>query len=197
VRNYLLSIAVLLLTLLNLQDANAQVDLKSVEGVVTDTSGMGLKGASVRLVSQLDTMTTTTNENGFYTFSSVKGKNINLSFSMLGYQIINKSISTSFLINKIFVPKITLYPQTTLIPEVRITKIIPVVDRGDTIQFNMGAFTFPTHSLLEEAIKQLPGFQVLRDGTTYYNGQLIRGVRVDGKKILWRRFTNCDKKPAF
>ncbi|VTP96991.1 carboxypeptidase-like regulatory domain-containing protein [Sphingobacterium daejeonense] len=110
-RNYLISIAVLLLTLLNLQDANAQVDLKSVEGVVTDTSGMGLKGASVRLVSQLDTMTTTTNENGFYTFSNVKGKNINLSFSMLGYQIINKSISTSFLINNIFVPKITLYPQ--------------------------------------------------------------------------------------
>jgi len=184
VRNYLISIAVLLLTLLNLQDANAQVDLKSVEGVVTDTSGMGLKGASVRLVSQLDTMTTTTNENGFYTFSNVKGKNINLSFSMLGYQIINKSISTSFLINNVFVPKITLYPQTTLIPEVRITKIIPVVDRGDTIQFNMGAFTFPTHSLLEEAIKQLPGFQVLRDGTTYYNGQLIRGVRVDGKKFF-------------
>src|SRR5690606_4701339 len=175
---------VLLLILLNPPEANAQVELKSVEGVVTDTSSFGLKGASVRLVSPYDTLTTTTNDNGFYKFVNVKGKNLNLSFSMLGYQIVNKSIPTSLFLNKIFVPRVTLYPQSTLIPEVRITKIIPVIDRGDTIQFNMGAFSFPSHSLLEEALKQLPGFQVLRDGTSYYNGQLIRGVRVDGKKFF-------------
>lgn len=184
-RNYLICVLILLLTLFSLQVANAQrVELKSVEGVVTDTTGLGLKGASVRLVSQLDTLTTNTDENGFYKFINIKGKNLNISFSMLGFQIVNKSIPTSVYINKIFVPKVTLYPQSTLIPEVIIREVIPVVDRGDTIQFNMAAFSFPTHSLLEEAIKQLPGFQVLRDGTTYYNGQLIRGVRVDGKKFF-------------
>ncbi len=162
----------------------SQESSKSIEGLVVDTTGLGIKGASVRLVSQSDTLSTTTDKNGFYSFNNVKGKNLNISISMLGYSIVNKSISPTKFFNKIFIPRVTLYPQSTLIPEVRILKIIPVVNRGDTIQFNLGAFSFPEHSLLEEALKQLPGFQVLRDGTTYYNGQLIKGVRVDGKKFF-------------
>lgn len=183
-RDYLISIFFLVFTLISIQEVNAQEILKSVEGVVVDSTGLGIKGASVRLVSSLDTMSTTTDDNGFYKFNNIKGKSLNLSYSSLGYQIINKSISSTSFINKIFIPKVTLFPQSTLIPEVRILKVIPVVDRGDTIQFNMAAFSFPQYSLLEEALKQLPGFQVLRDGTTYYNGQLIRGVRVDGKKFF-------------
>lgn len=183
-RNYCSGILILLLTFLGFHELHAQEGLKSVEGVVVDSTGLGMKDASVRLVSNADTMSTTTDENGFYRFRNIKGKNLNISYSMLGFQIVNKSIPTTVFINKIFVPRVVLYPQSTLIPEVRIVKVIPVVDRGDTIQFNMSAFSFPEHSLLEEAIKQLPGFQVLRDGTTYYNGQLIRGVRVDGKKFF-------------
>src|SRR5690606_40417976 len=87
---------------------------------------------------------------GFYRFRNSKGKKLNISYSMLGFQIVNKSIPTTVFINKIFVPRVVLYPQTTLIPEVRVVKVIPVVDRGDTIQFNMSAFSFPEHSLLEE-----------------------------------------------
>jgi len=184
VRNYWSSILILLFTFLGLPELQAQVDLKTVEGVVADSTGLGIKGASVRLVSHLDTMSAITDENGFYKFNNVKGKNLNISFSMLGFQIINKSVATTIFINRILIPRVTLYPQSTLIPEVRVEKIIPVIDLGDTIQFNMRAFSFPEHSLLEEAIKMLPGFQVLRDGTTYYNGQLIRGVRVDGKKFF-------------
>ena len=167
-----------------LGELHAQGALKSVEGLVVDTTGLGLKGVSVRLVSDHDTLSTTTNSNGFYKLSKIKGKHLNITYSMLGYQILNKSISTNTFISQIFIPKLTLSTQTNVLPEIRVERVIPIIQRGDTIQFNMRAFSFPNRSLLEEALKQLPGFQVLRDGSTFYNGQLITGVQVDGRKFF-------------
>src|SRR5690606_23551150 len=60
----------------------------------------------------------------------------------------------------------------------------PVVYMGDTIQYNMDAFTFRANSLLEEALKQLPGIQVSRDGTVYAQGKPISSVQVDGKRFF-------------
>ncbi|MGO1816691.1 MAG: outer membrane beta-barrel protein [Sphingobacterium sp.] len=183
-RNICSIVFFILLILTSLGDLFGQGRGRDVEGLVVDTTGMGMSGASVRMVSAVDTMSTTTDDNGFYRFRNIKGKHLNISFSMLGYDIANQTVSTSSFFSNIFVPKVTLSPQSTLIPEVRVLKIVPVVEKGDTVQFNMGAFSFREHSLLEEALKQLPGFQILRDGTTYYNGQAIQGVRVDGQKFF-------------
>ncbi|MGO3164126.1 MAG: carboxypeptidase regulatory-like domain-containing protein, partial [Sphingobacteriaceae bacterium] len=183
-RNICSIVFFILLILTSLGDLFGQGRGRDVEGLVVDTTGMGMSGASVRMVSAVDTMSTTTDDNGFYRFRNIKGKHLNISFSMLGYGIANQTVSTSSFFSNIFVPKVTLSPQSTLIPEVRVLKIVPVVEKGDTVQFNMGAFSFREHSLLEEALKQLPGFQILRDGTTYYNGQAIQGVRVDGQKFF-------------
>src|SRR5690606_28413892 len=40
------------------------------------------------------------------------------------------------------------------------------------------------NSLLEEALKQLPGIQVSRDGTVYAQGKPISYVQVDGRKFF-------------
>jgi len=85
VRNYCSGILILLLTFLGFHELHAQEGLKSVEGVVVDSTGLGMKDASVRLVSNADTMSTTTDENGFYRFRNIKGKNLNISYSMLGF----------------------------------------------------------------------------------------------------------------
>src|SRR5690606_33635478 len=71
-----------------------------------------------------------------------------------------------------------------LIESVYVLKTIPIVYAGDTIQYNMDAFTFRANSLLEEALKQLPGIQVSRDGTVYAQGKLVSSVQVDGKKFF-------------
>ena len=152
----------------------AQERARSIEGLVVDTIGMGLKGVSVRLSSTADTIVVTTNANGFYRINKIKGEHISVTYSMLGHQIVKKTFPANRFIDQIFAPKVTLYPQANLIPEVRVMKYIPIVNKGDTIQFNMKAFSFPERSLLEEALKNIPGFQVLRDGTPFYNGQIMK-----------------------
>lgn len=180
-RSQILIVLIHVLSLFSIASAFAQTPSRTVEGLVVDSTGLGLKGVSVRLVSSLDSMTTSTNKDGFYTFTNVQGKNLHITYSMLGFQIVSRSVSANPFINQQFIPQVTMQTQTTLIPEVRVVRVIPIIERGDTIQFNLKGFDIPPNSLLEAALRQLPGFQVLRDGTTFYNGEPIKGVKVDGK----------------
>lgn len=48
----------------------------------------------------------------------------------------------------------------------------------------MAAFQFDRRTLLEDALKQIPNFQVSRDGSVYAFGKPITSVQVDGKKFF-------------
>src|SRR5690606_9188522 len=102
----------------------------------------------------------------------------------LGHQIVNRTLSSKNLSSFIVMPNVVLRPQSSLIEGVYVLKTIPVVYAGDTVQYNMDAFTFRSNSLLEEALKQLPGIQVSRDGTVYAQGKPISSVQVDGRKFF-------------
>lgn len=163
---------------------NAQTGLRQIQGFVLDTAGVKLKGVTIRLTSTEDTIMTTSSDEGHYRIRGVKGTNLRISFSMLGYQIVNKTIPSQDLSSYIVMPNVVLVPQSSLIESVYVLKTIPIVYAGDTIQYNMDAFTFRANSLLEEALKQLPGIQVSRDGTVYAQGKLVSSVQVDGKKFF-------------
>jgi len=165
-------------------DLHAQAVSRQIQGYVIDTASVQMEGVTVRLTSEIDTLVTSTSSAGFYEFGSVKGTNIRIAFSMLGYQIINKQLPTGA--NKSFymIPNVVLTPQSSLIEGVYVVKTVPVVYSTDTVQYNMEAFNFRGNSLLEEALKQLPGIQVSRDGTVYAHGKVISSVRVEGKKFF-------------
>lgn len=164
--------------------AHAQTELRQIQGFVLDTAGVKLKGVTIRLTSTEDTILTTTSDAGYYRVRGVKGANIRVSFSMLGYQIINRTVPSQDLSSYIVMPTVVLEPQNSLIESVYVLKTIPIVYSGDTVQYNMDAFTFRANSLLEEALKQLPGIEVSRDGTVYAQGKPISSVQVDGKKFF-------------
>lgn len=164
--------------------AKAQTELRQIQGFVVDTAGARLKGVTIRLTSTQDTVTVISSNAGYYRVKDVKGSDIRISYSMLGYQIVNRTLSSQNLSSFIVMPNVVLRPQNSLIEGVYVVKTIPVVYAGDTIQYNMDAFTFRANSLLEEALKQLPGIQVTRDGTVYAQGKPISSVRVDGRKFF-------------
>ncbi|WDF70810.1 outer membrane beta-barrel protein [Sphingobacterium oryzagri] len=169
---------------LGLVDAKAQSVGREIQGVVVDTAGIKLKGVTIRLTSSADTLTTTSSESGRYHFKHIQGQAIHLSYSMLGHKIVSKTISSLDRSSFIVIPTVVLTPQASLIEGVSIIKTIPVVYGDDTIQYNMDAFKFRANSLLEEALKQLPGIQVSRDGTVYAQGKQVSSVLVDGKKFF-------------
>lgn len=162
----------------------AQIQNKQIEGLVLDTAGYSIKGVSVRLVSETDTLMTVTNTSGAYFFKVPDGNNIHLTFNFLGHKLAQKFVTYKKNQTKVWVPDVVMIPKASLLQEVRVNKIIPVIYKQDTIQYNLSAFSFRKNELLEESLKQLPGIHVSRNGSVFSGGQRIMSVRVDGKKFF-------------
>lgn len=177
---YLFTVALLCIEL----SAFAQSSNKTIEGIVLDSAGYAIKGVSVRLTSTMDTLITASTNSGFYQFKNVRGRDLTLTYSLLGHQIKYQKLPYLEALSKIYAPDVIMTPHSSLIKEVNVVKTIPVIYKQDTVQYNMSAFTFRKHELLEESLKQLPGIHVSRDGSVYSSGKLISSVQVDGKKFF-------------
>ncbi|WP_380868919.1 TonB-dependent receptor [Sphingobacterium corticis] len=176
----------MLLAVLFTHQANAQVRGKVVTGTVTDSLKNGLKGANVFLQSEKDTLYTITNAQGVYRFKGVVGADLRLTYFMLGRerQLANINVADQES-NTIVLSTVKLLPGFSNIDPVHILRNKPILQKGDTTVFTMSGFTYLQHSLLEDVLRSsLPGFNVLRDGTTFYNGKVISSVQVDGRRFF-------------
>lgn len=158
---------------------NAVFAQHSIHGRVLDTAGNPIRSVSVKLTSETDTLNQITDFLGNFNFLSFKGRKVSLNYSMLGYKSETKTYFMLANQSPLEVPDVRLKPFSVEIADVNILKVLPVVVNGDTVQFNFNAFDFRKNSLLEDALKVLPGFQVGRDGSVTYKGQLIKKVKVD------------------
>lgn len=149
-----------------------------------DTAGMPLSGVNVRLTTVLDTVLAVTDGKGSYRFTDIIGPEFRLTFSMIGYKILDKSYPSNFPGPVVQLLPTVLPPQQTLLKEIVINRIQPIVIKEDTIQYNLDAFNVRQNSLLEEALKLLPNIQVRRDGTVIAHGKQISRVQVDGKNFF-------------
>ncbi|MGS2739626.1 outer membrane beta-barrel protein [Sinomicrobium sp. M5D2P17] len=61
---------------------------------------------------------------------------------------------------------------------------LPMIIRGDTLEYNVSAFTTRPYSEIKELFKKLPGLEVSSDGTMTYNGQRVSKILVDGREYF-------------
>lgn len=155
-----------------------------IHGVVQDSLGIPIKSVNVRAILGNDSLVTSTNNNGEYKFENNGSQVVLLSFNMLGYSSKNLIEQLSSSESFHLMPTVRLSKYVRLLPSVDVVHVLPMVVNGDTTQFNFKAFDFRKNALLEEALKELPGFQVYRDGSVTYNGKIIRKVRVDNKDFF-------------
>lgn len=149
-----------------------------------DTAGIPLSGVNVRLTTILDTALVITDARGAYRFKDIIGPEFRLTFSMIGYKILDKSYPSNFPGPQVQLLPTVLPPQQTLLKEIVINRVQPIVIKEDTVQYNMDAFNVRPNSLLEEALKLLPNVQVRRDGTVIAHGKQISRVQVDSKNFF-------------
>jgi len=164
--------------------ALAQHQRKEISGIVIDTAGTPLVGVNVRLTSILDTLLAVTDNNGLFRFANIIGPEFRLSFSMIGYKILDRSFAANFPGSTMQLLPTVLPPQQTLLKEIVINRVQPIVIKEDTVQYNMDAYNIRENSLLEEALKLLPNVQVRRDGKVIAHGKTISRVQVDSKNFF-------------
>src|SRR5690606_15110223 len=156
---------------------------REVRGMVQDTAGMGLVGVNVQLISDIDTLLTSTDADGVFYVDVVNAPEFRLTFSLLGYQIQDHFYKINPLHLQAQIVSIVLKPQRNLLKEV-VVFAVPIVIKQDTIQYNAAAYPVYEGALLEELLKKLPGVDVDRSGNVTAQGSQITSVKVNGKDFF-------------
>ncbi|HEX2631027.1 MAG TPA: outer membrane beta-barrel family protein, partial [Chitinophagaceae bacterium] len=68
--------------------------------------------------------------------------------------------------------------------EVVVTSTVPIVVKGDTVQFNADAFKTKPNATAEDLLKKLPGVEVDKEGNVKAQGEQVQKVLVDGKEFF-------------
>ncbi len=175
----------LLLLLLCASQSFAQSN-KRVTGIVTDTSKVAISDATVLLISGSDTLRTTTDSEGYFSFSKLKLESFSLSVNLLGYR--NYSSTHTFGKEKqLEIKGIELKFSANMLKTVEIKgKPNPIRIMQDTIEYNAAAYQVLEGDNVADLIKQFPGLEVDGDYNVKTMGKEMVKLRINGKDF----FTN-------
>ncbi|WP_256009943.1 TonB-dependent receptor [Desertivirga xinjiangensis] len=180
-RNFQILPALLILFLA--KNSFAQSTPYTVRGLVQDTSGASLPGAIVKLVSGVDSLSSSVRPDGTYIFNNVKYAAFNLKVAFLGFK--NHVSKHKHNNEKVLqLPVVKLSESSNALKEVVVSGITPVRVMEDTIQFSAAAYKVREGDAVEEVIKKLPGVTVDKDGNVTTQGKPITKIRVNGKDFF-------------
>src|SRR4051812_1662533 len=92
---------------------------REVSGVIRDTTGTGISGATVKLISTQDSLTTYSNQDGVFVFKNVKISQFTISVVSLGFQPVSiRSLNSAGTSRIVLSPPIVLKPGASMLEEV-------------------------------------------------------------------------------
>ena len=154
-----------------------------VKGSVQDTAGIPLPGTLLKIMSESDSLATSTDVNGAFVFNKVKANQFTLSAAFLGFQTFLKQYKLENE-NSLMIPVIKLKMSSKTLNEVVITAVTAVKIAEDTVTYNAASFPVREGDAVDEILKKLPGVKVDRDGNVTNQGDPITKIRVNGKDFF-------------
>ena len=176
-------IVFLILGILLLTTAFAQKTV-SIKGIVTDSSGTPMLGASVKLLAGKDSTGVVTERDGSFIIrrSGISSSSFKLEITSIGFAPFSKSFTvTDDLMNA---GTIQLAPEASLLGEVIVTSVNPITIKEDTVEYKASAYQVRDGAPVEDVIKKLPGVTVGADGQIQAQGKPVARVRVNGKDFF-------------
>ncbi|WP_158618285.1 TonB-dependent receptor [Chitinophaga lutea] len=168
-----------------------------INGQVVDSAQNAIQHAHVLLVADKDTLSTTTNEKGHFTFTTIKSTSFSLKISAAGHEAF-KGNYTFDRKNVLALGTIQLKPDVHMLREVVIkAKPVPVRVVQDTIEYNAAAYQVLEGDNVADLLKQLPGLEVDGDYNVTTMGREMVKLRVNGKDFFTSNVKDfIDKLPA-
>ncbi len=180
-------IAVLLTFLSFCAFSRAQKADGDIKGRLVDTTvKQGVADATISLVNDSDsalvTFTISTKTGGFE-FKGLQAGNYRVVVSHQSFIPFSKSVVVAAN-QKVDLGDVELEKDIKALGEVVVTSTVPIVVKGDTVQFNADAFKTKPNATAEDLIKKLPGMEVDKDGNVKSQGESVQKVLVDGKEFF-------------
>lgn len=161
----------------------------SIQGTVFDTKAKeAIPFASVRLLTQTDSTYVqgiATDEKGKFKMAVVKQGKYIIEISFIGYKSFLQNINitkeqASHDLGDIYLEEKAIELNAAVIE----AKVPDVQVKGDTIEYNAGAYKTEDHELLQDLIKKIPGIEIDNDGHIKANGKPVEKILVDGKEFF-------------
>lgn len=161
---------------------------QSVTGFVKDSvENEPVSYASVRLLSAQDSVFVVgavTNNEGRFRLNARQGTYI-MEISYMGYNRYRTPVRLADKKDELQLGTIFLERASYDLDETVIIGTIPdIVVKGDTIEYNAGAYNVQEDALLQDLIRRLPGMELSADGKLMHNGKIITKILINGKEFF-------------
>ncbi len=158
---------------------------RQVSGRVTDSIKNPLSGATIKLFSKQfkDTLKTTTNNNGYYSFRNVTSPVFGIQVTSIGFAPREKNFNYPASDENIILEDFTLTTSFTTLQEV-IISTPPIQVREDTVEYKADSFRVKPNSMVEDLLKKMPGIEVDKNGDITAQGKKVTRIKVNGKDFF-------------
>lgn len=156
-----------------------------VTGRVIDSTLSPINDANIMLISESDTLKTTSDKNGEYIFKITDLHNFRLKISHIGYTEFNRLFSSTHDSENLRLDPIKLKIYTKKLAEVSVkAKVQPILFKKDTTEYNVGSFTVDDNDFVEDLLKKLPGLELDRNKNLTSEGKQVTKLRVNGRDFF-------------
>src|SRR5690606_28988529 len=155
-----------------------------VQGMLRDSASRVIAGASVQLVSDRDSMVTSSSVGGFYTFNDVKADRFKIRVNSIGFEPYEREFTYPTGEAKMMIPSFVLVGIPNMLEEVVIEGVVTVQVKGDTVEYSTRDLKLREGALAEDALKKLQGVEVDKDGNVTAQGESVTRVRINGKDFF-------------
>ena len=160
----------------------AMAQTGSISGIVLDKNEKEpLVGTHIFLKNNQESRTAVSDFNGTFQFKNVKEGIYQLEISYIGYEVFQKEIQ----VFKALVSLGDIYlKEGVLLDEVEVVEqVLPVIQKGDTTQFNADAYKTMPDADAADLIEKMPTV-VVDNGKVQAQGETVKQVLVDGKPFF-------------
>lgn len=163
--------------------AHAQTN-RQLSGTIKNKAGAALSGVSLKLVSEKDSVHTSTDNAGFFSFRNVQGVNFKLTATSLGYDTLVTEFQFEANRSQMLVPQLVMEEAANVLEAVSVTAKLDIVVKEDTLEYSTKDLKLREGALAEDALKKLSGVEVDKDGNVTAQGEAITRIRINGKDFF-------------
>jgi Outer membrane protein beta-barrel family/Carboxypeptidase regulatory-like domain len=154
--------------------------LYSISGRVTDSSQLGLAGATVCVSTKADSIQTITTAGGQFHFSATPSR-FTLSVVLHGYKPWRKMYTIDEQTQTYTLPVIALTPDYQELQAAFVSRQGGITIKADTVSYLAGSYKMREGSLLQDLVQRLPGITLNADSGVMAMGQKVKRVLLDGQ----------------
>ena len=156
--------------------------LREVSGIVKDSTDNAVSGATVKLQSPTDTLSTTTNNDGIFVFKSVKSATFVMTVSSIGYRPLIKKLLNNDTAPRLVLDPLVMNSSSKELDEVVINGAPSITYKTDTVEYRASDYKVRPNATVDELLKKMEGMEVGSDGTVTHQGQQLTKAKVNGKE---------------